>query len=219
MRPFPHEGGKGCALRLRMVAMPDTLVLASGSATRARMLRGAGVAIEVAAAAIDEPELMASLKSSGASAERAAEALAEMKAQRVTPRFPGRFVLGCDQMLDCEGQWLDKPGERARARAQLKALRGRSHSLVTSAVLVRDGGRVWHQTDRAELRMRDFSDAFLEDYLDRAGEGILGSVGSYQLEALGAQLFERVSGDFFTILGLPLLPVLAILREHGLVAR
>lgn len=199
--------------------MPDPLVLASGSATRAKVLRGAGVAIEVAVAAIDEAELMASLKSSGASTERAAEALAEMKAQRVAPRFPGRFVLGCDQMLGCEGRWLDKPGDRTRARAQLKQLRGKTHSLVTSAVLVRDDERLWHATDRAELRMRDFSDAFLEDYLDQAGDDVLNSVGSYQLEALGAQLFDRVSGDFFTVLGLPLLPVLAILREHGLVAR
>jgi septum formation protein len=98
-------------------------------------------------------------------------------------------------------------------------LRGRSHSLITCAVLVRDDERIWHHVDRAELRMRDFSDAFLEQYLAEAGEDILRSVGAYQLEGLGAQLFERVSGDFFTILGLPLLPVLAILREHGIVPR
>jgi septum formation protein len=183
------------------------------------MLRGAGVAIEVAVAAIDEAELMASLNASGATTAHAAEALAEMKAQRVSPRVPGRFVLGCDQMLECDGSWLDKPATRDHARAQLRQLRGKTHELVTSAVLVRDEARLWHHTDRAELRMRVFSDAFLESYLDQAGEDIFNSVGSYQLEALGAQLFERVSGDFFTILGLPLLPVLGILREHGLVAR
>ena len=201
--------------------MPDAdpLILASGSKTRARMLRGAGVAIEIVVPAIDEPELMASLNASGATTSRVAEVLAEMKAQRVAPRFPGRFVLGCDQMLECDGMWLDKPADRAHAREQLKMLRGTSHSLVTSAVLVRDEERLWHVTERAEMRMRGFSDEFLEHYLEQAGDDILRSVGAYQLEGIGAQLFQRVSGDFFTILGLPLLPVLAILREHGIVPR
>ena len=201
--------------------MPDTdpLILASGSKTRAKMLRGAGVPIEIAVPAIDEPELMASLHASGATTTRVAEVLAEIKAQRIAPRFPGRLVLGCDQMLECDGLWLDKPSDRDHARDQLKTLRGKSHGLVTSAVLVRDEERLWHFTDRAEMRMREFSDDFLEHYLDEAGEDILRSVGAYQLEGLGAQLFQRVSGDFFTILGLPLLPVLAILREHGIVAR
>ena len=196
--------------------MKDTLVLASSSRTRARMLQAAGVAIEIAAPAIDEPELMASLRESGAAVDRAAEVLAEMKAKRVATRFPGRLVLGCDQMLECEGVWLDKARNRDHAREQLQMLRGRPHHLVTSAVLVRDEQRLWHHTERAELRFRDFSDHFLEEYLDAAGDAILSSVGAYQLEGLGAQLFERVEGDFFTILGLPLLPVLAILREHGL---
>jgi septum formation protein len=197
----------------------DPLILASGSKTRARMLRSAGVPIEIAVPNIDEPELMASLNASGASAAHVAEVLAEMKAQRIAPRFPGRFVLGCDQMLESEGLWLGKPTDRSHARQELRMLRGRSHSLITCAVLVRDDERIWHHVDRAELRMRDFSDAFLEQYLAEAGEDILRSVGAYQLEGLGAQLFERVSGDFFTILGLPLLPVLAILREHGIVPR
>ncbi len=196
----------------------DALVLASGSRTRARMLESAGVAIEIAVPNIDEPELMASLRAAGDNVERVAEALAEMKAMRVAPRFPGRFVLGCDQMLECDGQWLDKAQNRDEARAQLKMLRGRSHNLVTSAVLVRDDERIWHTTDVAEMRMRDFSDAFLESYIGRAGDEILRSVGAYQLEGIGAQLFEKVEGDFFTILGLPLLAVLAILREHQVVA-
>jgi len=201
--------------------MPDAdpLILASGSKTRARMLRGAGVAIEIVVPAIDEPELMASLNASGATTSRVAEVLAEMKAQRVAPRFPGRFVLGCDQMLECDGLWLDKPIDRYNARDQLRMLRGKSHSLITCAVLVRDEERLWHHTDRAQLRMRDFNDEFLEAYLEQAGDDILRSVGAYQLEGLGAQLFDRVTGDFFTILGLPLLPVIAILREHGIVPR
>ena len=196
----------------------ETLVLASGSRTRARMLESAGVAIEIAVPNIDEPELMQSLQAAGDSVERAAEALAEMKAMRVAARYPGRLVLGCDQMLECDGQWLDKPRDRGEAREQLKRLRGRTHRLVTSAVLARDEIRVWHHTEIAEMRMRDFSDGFLDFYVGRAGEDILRSVGAYQLEGLGAQLFERVKGDFFTILGLPLLPVLAILREHRIVA-
>jgi septum formation protein len=160
---------------------------------------------------------MQSLQASGDTVERVAEALAEMKAMRVAPRFPGRLVLGCDQMLECDGKWLDKAQDRNHARDQLKLLRGRSHHLVTSAVLVRDETRLWHHTDLAEMRMRAFSDAFLEQYIGRAGDEILRSVGAYQLEGLGAQLFERVTGDFFTILGLPLLPLLAILREHQVV--
>lgn len=196
--------------------MKDTLVLASGSRTRARMLQAAGVAIEIAVPAIDEPELMASLRDSGAAVDRAAEVLAEMKAKRVATRFPGRLVLGCDQMLECEGEWLDKARSRDHAREQLQMLRGRSHHLVTSAVLVRDEQRVWHHTDKAEMRFRDFSDHFLDEYLEAAGPDILQSVGAYQLEGLGAQLFDRIQGDFFTILGLPLLPVLQILRTHGL---
>lgn len=193
-----------------------TLVLASGSRTRARMLEAAGIEIEIAVPAIDEPELMASLKESGASVERAAEVLAEMKARRVAPRFPGRPVLGCDQMLECGGEWLDKARDKAHAREQLLLLRGRTHHLVTSVVLVRDEERVWHHTAKAEMRFRDFSDAFLDFYLGAAGAEILQSVGAYQLEGLGAQLFAEIEGDFFTILGLPLLPVLAVLREHGL---
>ncbi len=193
----------------------ETLVLASGSRTRARMLEAAGVAIEIAVPSIDEPELMASLQASGAAVERAAEVLAEMKAKRVATRFPGRLVLGCDQMLECGGQWLDKANDRAHARQQLQILRGRSHHLITSAVLVRDEERIWHHTDKAEMRFRDFSDAFLDFYIGAAGSEILQSVGGYQLEGLGAQLFERIEGDFFTILGLPLLPVLAILRAHN----
>jgi septum formation protein len=128
-------------------------------------------------------------------------------------------VLGSDQMLECDGRWLDRPETRDEAREQLRLLRGKSHSLITSAVLMRNETRIWHVTDRAEMRMRAFSDEFLEHYLGQAGEDVLRSVGAYQLEGLGAQLFERVGGDFFTVLGLPLLPVLGILREHGMLAQ
>jgi septum formation protein len=196
------------------------LILASGSATRARMLRDAGIAIEIVRPAVDEEEVKASHRAAGTAVEDVALALAELKAASVARRLAaqsGAYVLGSDQMLDCDGVWFDKPADRAAARAQLLALRGKTHRLVSAAVLLKDGQRIWHHVDEARLTLRDFSDAFLEGYLARAGADVLGSVGAYQLEGLGAQLFARVRGDFFTILGLPLLPVLAILREHGMV--
>jgi septum formation protein len=182
------------------------------------MLKQAGVAIEICVAAIDESTIKESLRAEGIAVERVAEALAETKARRVAARFPGCFVLGADQMLEIEGEWPDKPVDIAEARRQLQQLRGRSHRLVSSAVLIKDETRIWHHSSEAYLRMRDFSDAFLDDYLTKNSPQILTSVGAYQLEGQGAQLFDRIDGDFFTILGLPLLPVLAQLRQHGLIA-
>lgn len=192
------------------------LILASGSQARARMLREAGVEIEIVVAHIDETELMQSFRQAGMPPARVAETLAELKAQRVSTKHPGRLVLGADQMLDCAGTWLEKPRDLAEARRHLMALRGRSHRLISSAVLVRDGSRLWHYTAVADLTMRAFTDDFLDAYLRNAGAAVLGSVGAYQLEGLGAQLFARIEGDFFTILGLPLLAVLDILREQGM---
>ncbi len=194
------------------------LVLASGSAVRAQVLRQAGLVFEISVAAVDESEIKASLQAEGLPVERVAEALAEAKAQRVAARHPQTFVLGADQMLDLGGDWLDKPRDLDEARDHLRKMRGRSHRLVSCTVLVKDGTRIWHQTAEATLTMRRFSDDFLERYIVAAGPAILNSVGAYQLEGLGAQLFERIEGDFFTILGLPLLPVLGILRQHGIVA-
>ena len=192
------------------------LILASGSQARARMLREAGVEIEITVAHIDETALMQSFRQEGLPPARVAEALAELKAQRISAKNPGRLVLGADQMLDCAGTWLEKPRDLAEARRHLENLRGKSHRLISSAVLVRDGARLWHHTAAADLTMRSFSDAFLDAYLRDAGDAVLGSVGAYQLEGLGAQLFARIEGDFFTILGLPLLAVLDILREQGM---
>lgn len=193
------------------------VVLASGSRTRAEMLERAGVRVALAPAAVDEEEIKLSARAQGVGVDEVAEALAELKAQRVTRKHPGALVIGADQMLECDGQWFDKPTGRDAAREQLKALRGKTHRLVSCAVVVRDGERLWHQVDRARLTMRPFSDAFLESYLDAAGDNVLHSVGAYQLEGLGAQLFHRVDGDFFTILGLPLLPLLGFLRVHGVI--
>lgn len=184
------------------------------------MLRDAGVAVENMPPRVDEDEIKASYRGEGAGVEDTAIALAELKAQSVSRKImgaaPGRFVLGADQMLECGGIWFDKPVDLQAARAQLGALRGRAHHLISAAVLVKDGVRLWHHVDRAELVMRDFSEAFLDEYLGGIGAEVLGSVGAYHLEGVGAQLFSRVRGDFFTVLGLPLLPVLAILRSHGM---
>ena len=196
----------------------QTIVLASGSATRAALLHNAGVPATVDAPAVDEAEVKAALRADGASAEDVAETLAELKAMTISRRHPGRIVIGADQMLRCGDVWFDKPVDRDHARAQLTALRGKAHDLLTSAVAVRDGARLWHRTDRATLTMRPFSDRFLDDYLAAAGDDILSSVGAYRLEGLGSQLFSRVDGAVFTILGLPLLPLLDWLRAQRVIA-
>lgn len=191
------------------------IVLASGSATRQSLLRAAGVDFRVSALPVDEDGVKQSLRQETDRPSRVAETLAEMKAARVSAKCPGEIVIGADQMLDCDGAWFDKPMDRAAAGDQLRRLRGKTHRLTSSVVALRDGQRLWQHTDAARLTMRTFSDAFLDDYLDKAGSGVLSAVGAYQLEGLGAQLFMAVDGDHFTILGLPLLPLLDFLRENG----
>jgi septum formation protein len=195
------------------------LILASASPARAAMLQAAGVPLEVLPARVDESELKIALRGQGADPADVAIALAELKALQVSRSRPGRLVLGADQMLDCDGVWFDKPASPAAARDQLLSLRGRKHRLTSAAVLARDGARIWHHSASARLAMREFTDAFLDGYLETAGAAVLGSVGAYQLEGLGAQMFERIDGDFFVILGLPLLPVLDILREQSVLPR
>lgn len=191
------------------------IVLASGSSARARMLEQAGVSFAVDVAAVDEAAVKATMAEETGSPARVAEVLAELKAVQVSARHPGLMVIGADQMLDCDGTWFDKPADRTAAREQLLALRGRTHRLTSSVVAVRDGRRLWHHSEAARLTMRMFSEAFLDQYLEQAGEAVLSSVGAYHLEGLGAQLFMLTEGDFFTILGLPLLPLLDFLRENG----
>jgi septum formation protein len=191
------------------------LILASTSPTRRRILENAGLAFETASPGVDEDEIKLSLKASGASGPQIAETLAELKATRISGRNPDALVIGADQILACNGILFDKPPDMDHARAQLQALRGKPHELLTAICVAKAGARVWHHNAVARLTMRAFSDAFLNDYLKRAGDDVLGSVGVYRLEGLGAHLFSRIDGDFFTILGLPLLPLLGFLRENG----
>jgi len=190
------------------------LVLASKSASRAAVLRGAGLVFEQITAGVDEESIKASLRVEGASCARQADILAETKALKVSISHPG-VILGADQMLDLEGEAFDKPADRGEAREHLKKLRGKTHILQTAIVACVEGAPVWRHLAQPRLRMRNFSDAFLESYLDQTLPDILTSVGGYQLEGRGSQLFERIEGDYFSILGLPLLPLLQWLRDRG----
>lgn len=194
---------------------PAAIVLASASRSRARLLEAAGVGFTAMPAAVDEAEIKIALRAESAPPTHVAEVLAELKAQRVSGRVPDALVIGADQVLECEGVLHDKPGDPAAARAQLTALRGRTHSLATAACVARGGVVIWRRLETARLTMRPFSDAFLDDYLARAGDAVTHSCGAYALEGPGAQLFSHVAGDFFAILGLPLIPLLDCLRNNG----
>lgn len=190
----------------------SALVLASGSASRRAILEKAGVPFTIDPADIDEGAVKAAF--SGTPAALALE-LAHRKALAVSARQPGKLVLGADQVLEFEGEAFDKARNLHEARARLEMLRGKTHALVGGLALVRDGAPVWQHQSRCEMHVRAFSDAFLDRYMNEAGSILTAGVGGYAYEGLGAQLFDRVDGDFFAVLGLPLLPLLAALREHG----
>jgi septum formation protein len=193
------------------------LILASSSSTRQRLLRAAGVAFSTEAAAVDETAVLESLAAEKARGRDAADLLAELKASKVSGRRAGAFVIGADQVLTCDGLFFSKPETVAAARAQLLQLSGKTHVLSSAVCVARDGAIVWRDVQEARLTMRALPDAFLDAYLAQAGADILGSVGAYHVEGLGIQLFSRIDGDMFTILGLPLLPLLDFLRTHGMV--
>lgn len=189
-------------------------ILASKSKARAAVLSGAGLSFEQVGSGVDEDALKEALRAEGASVAKQADLLAETKALKVSISRPG-IVLGCDQMLDLEGEGLDKVATRVEAAATLRRLRGKTHVLQGAIVACIEGAPVWRYLAQPKLRMRNFSDAFIEDYLDRIGDAAFESVGCYQLEGLGAQLFDRIDGDYFSILGMPLLPLMGWLRDRG----
>jgi len=195
---------------------PHPLLLASASKVRRTLLEAAGVPVEIAPALIDERAIEA--KAGAISPNDAAALLAREKALAVAAVHPGRTVLGVDQTLSLGERRFSKASDRATARAQLAALRGRTHTLHSAMAIVRDGKILFQHVGIARLTMRDFSDAFLDNYLDVVGGAALTSVGGYQLEGAGVQLFDKVEGDHSTILGLPLLPLLHWLRKQGLLA-
>ena len=195
------------------------LVLASTSASRAAMLTAAGVAFEAVAPMVDEDELKRSLRAAGATPRAVADALAEAKALRVSARIPDALVLCSDSVVETDtGAILDKAPDCGALKAQLQALSGRSHRLISAAVIAEAGRPVWRHVGTANLRMRTLSDGFIDAYLEAAGDALLGSVGGYHIEGRGAQLMSRIAGDQFTIRGLPLLAVLDYLRARGVLA-
>lgn len=195
--------------------MPETIVLASASPFRQTMLENAGLALEALAADLDERAVEAPLEDSGATPEEVALILAEAKASDVAERRPGRLVLGCDQTLSLGDKVFHKPADMEAARRHLLALSGKTHQLNSAAVLIRDGEVLWRHVGIARLTMRHLSPAFIGRHLAHVGDKALKSVGAYQIEGEGIQLFEKVEGDHFTIVGLPLLETLAALRELG----
>ncbi len=195
----------------------EPLVLASRSKARQSLLANAGIPIEIVPADLDERALEAGANSTAPAA--VAAHLARAKASAIARALPGRLVLGADQVLALGAERFAKPADRAAARAQLRALCGRAHELHSAIALVRHTDVLFEHVGVARLTMRPFSDGFLDLYLDAAGEAATASVGGYQLESLGVHLFERVDGDYFTVLGLPLLPALDFLRREGYLAR
>jgi len=180
------------------------------------MLRNAGVKVETVVARVDEDAIKSAYLADGAPARDIADALAEMKARRVAMHYPDALVLGADQVLVCEGKIFDKPKTVDAACQQLLHLRGKTHMLLSAVVIYQDAAPVWRFIGRAQMVVRDFSDEFLESYIAEQGTELLSTVGGYKLEGPGAQIFSSVQGDYFTVLGLPLLEVLGLLRTRGI---
>jgi septum formation protein len=195
---------------------PEGLILASASTARAAMLRAAGVEFTAIAAVIDEGAAKRRFRAAGSDALACAAALAEAKAHAIARLHPGAIVIGADQILVAGGEWFGKPADLAEAEVQLRRLSGCSHVLATAACAVRGDDCVWRATAVPELTMRRLGEAFIAGYIAAEGEALLGSVGAYRIEGRGVQLFTRIAGDHFAILGLPLLSLLEFLRGRGL---
>lgn len=194
--------------------MATEIILASGSRIRAETLKNAGVPFRIIKSNVDENELKVSMRAQGMTPKQQAEYLAEMKSEKVSSRNAG-LVLGADQMMSLNDEGFDKPESREEAFERLKYFSGKTHYLECAAVISQNGEAIWRHTSRPRLTMRNLSDSFINQYLDQIGDAAYESVGAYQLEALGVQLFSRIEGDYFAILGLPLLEILSFLRERG----
>lgn len=194
--------------------MIPNIILASGSAVRRQILTGAGLDYDVIVKPVDEAAIKASMLSDGAKARHIADALAEAKSLRVSRTAPG-LVIGADQIMEMDGKIFDKPKDMQEARARLLDMRGKAHKLIGAVVISESGMPVWRHASKTVLTVREFSEGFLDEYLSHEGEDILSCVGGYKFEGRGAQLFSHVEGDFFSILGLSLLPVLDYLRTRG----
>jgi len=194
-----------------------SLILASASKSRADLFKGAGLKIKSIAADLDENILKEQGLSQGWTVEKTALELAKAKADFISQHHKADLVIGCDQMMECEGSWFDKPISLDAAKDQLKILRGKTHRLISTVCVMQNQQCLWSHTQSAELEMRSFSDEFLENYIKDVGEDALSTVGAYRLESKGVQLFSRIEGDYFTILGLPLLACLSYFRSIDII--
>jgi septum formation protein len=203
---------------MSLQAPTPRLILASASQARSALLRAASIHFEARSASIDEADVRRAAEADGLSAQATALRLATLKAECVAASDPEALVIGCDQLLVCENDWLEKPVDVNAARAQLRALHGRTHVLVTAVACWQNDGILWQHVAEPRLTMRRFSDPFLEDYLALERDYVTKSVGAYRLEGPGIHLFEAIEGEHAAILGLPLLSLLAFLRRHGMLS-
>jgi len=195
--------------------MSVPIILASGSEVRATLLRNAGVQVEAISPRIDEDAVKVALMSEAAAPRDIADTLAELKARKISEKMPGAMVIGCDQVLDFEGSLLSKPETPEEALDQLRRMRGRRHKLLSAAVICRDGRPEWRHVGQVRLTMREASDSYLQGYVARNWDSIRHSVGAYKLEEEGVRLFTAIDGDYFTVLGMPLLELLNFLMLRG----
>jgi len=195
------------------------LVLASGSSIRAQLLRSANVDFDVQVPRVDEDALKQTMIARQAKPRDIADALAEMKARKISVEIPDAWVIGCDQVLDFKGQLISKPESPEQARDQLRKMRGQTHNLFSAAVIYQNGHPIWRHVGQVRLHMRDVSDRYLDGYVSRNWEGIRYAAGAYMLESEGVRLFERIDGDYFNVLGMPLLEMLNFLALRGAIER